>query len=129
MKVRRRIFQGDALSPLLFVIAMMPRNHILRKCAAGHKLSKSQDQPHLFAKNEKELETLKQTVRIYSQDRGMECGIEKYTMLEMKKGKHDRRNRLTKSRQNQNARRKGNLQILGLLGSWPHQTSGDKRKN
>ena len=35
--------QGDALSPLLFIIAMMPLNHILRKCTAGYKLSRSQE--------------------------------------------------------------------------------------
>ena len=35
VKIQRSIFQGDALSPLLFVIAMMPLNHILRKCTAG----------------------------------------------------------------------------------------------
>ena len=40
-KIQRGIFQGDALSPLLFVIAMTPLNHILRKCAAGYKLSRS----------------------------------------------------------------------------------------
>ena len=32
VKVQRGIFQGDALSPLPFIIAMMPFNHILRKC-------------------------------------------------------------------------------------------------
>ena len=77
VKIQRGIFQGVALSPLLFVIAMTPLNHILRKCTAGYKLSKSQEKiDHLmymegiklFAKNEKELETLIQTVRIYSQD-------------------------------------------------------------
>ena len=33
-KIRRDTFQGDALSPLLFIIAMMPLNHSLRKCTA-----------------------------------------------------------------------------------------------
>ena len=38
-------------------------------------------------KNEKELETLIHTVRIYSRDIGMEFGIEKCAMLVMKSGK------------------------------------------
>ena len=41
----------------------------------------------LFAKNEKELETLIHAVRNYSQDIWMEFGIEKYAMLVMKSGK------------------------------------------
>ena len=40
-----------------------------------------------FAKNEKELETLIQTVRIYSQDIGMEFGIEKCAVRVRKSGK------------------------------------------
>ena len=95
-KIQRGIFQGDALSPLLFLIAMMPLNHILRKCTAGYKLIRSQqkvnhlmymDDIKLFAKNEKELEILIHTVRIYSRDIGMEFGIEKCAMLIMKSGK------------------------------------------
>ena len=39
------------------------------------------------AKNEKKLETLIHTFRIYSQDIGMEFGIEKCAMLIMKSGK------------------------------------------
>ena len=42
------------------------------------------DDTELFAKNEKELETLIQTVRIYSPNIGMECAIEKCAMLVMK---------------------------------------------
>ena len=45
------------------------------------------DDIKLFAKNEKELETLIHTVRIYSQDIGMEFGIEKCALLVMKSGK------------------------------------------
>ena len=42
-KIQSGIFQGDGLSPLLFIIAMMALNHILRKCTVRYKLSKSQE--------------------------------------------------------------------------------------
>ena len=95
-KIQRGIFLGDAVSSLLFIIAMMPLNHILRKYTAGYKLSSSQekinhlmymDDIKLFAKNEKELETLIYPVRIYSQGIGMKFGREKCAMLVMKSGK------------------------------------------
>ena len=47
----------------------------------------SMDGIKLIAKNEKKKETLIHAVRFYSQDIGMEFGIEKCTMLIMKRGK------------------------------------------
>ena len=35
-KIQSGIFQGDALSPLLFIMAMIPLNHLTRKCTAGY---------------------------------------------------------------------------------------------
>ena len=95
-KIPRGIFQGDALSPLLFIIAMMPLNHILRKCTTGYKLSRLPKKiNHLkyilmtsnYLQKGKELGTLIHIVRIYSQDKGMEFGIEKCALLVMKSGK------------------------------------------
>ena len=45
------------------------------------------DDIKLFAKNEKEQETLIHTVRIYNQIIGMEFGMEKCALLLMKSGK------------------------------------------
>ena len=74
VKIQSGIFQGHAPSPLLFVIAMIPFNHILRKCTGEYKLSKSQEKINhlkymndikLFTKNEKKkLETLIRGYRV-----------------------------------------------------------------
>ena len=45
----------------------------------------------LFAKNEKELEILIQTIGMYSQDIGMKFGTEKCNILIMRSGKRYRK--------------------------------------
>ena len=88
-KDQKRYIWRSALSPLLFIITMKPLNPILRKCTAGYKLRSQKKIKHLmyiddikiFAKNKQELETRIHTVRIYSQNIGMEFGIEKCARL------------------------------------------------
>ena len=71
----------------------MPLNHLPRKYTAGYQLSNSHekikhlmcmDDIVLIVKNEKELETLTHAVRIYSQVKGIEFGIESCAILVMK---------------------------------------------
>ena len=42
-KIQRGIFQGNVLSPLLFVIVIIPLNHIFNKCTSEYKLHKLQE--------------------------------------------------------------------------------------
>ena len=98
-KIQKGIFQGDALSPLQFIPVIRPLYHILRKCTARYKLSRSQEKINhlmyiydikLFAKNEKKknkLETLIHAIRIYSHDIRMEFAMEKCAILVMRSGK------------------------------------------
>ena len=69
---------------------------ILRKVSAGYEMTKDgcrinhllfMDDLKLFAKNEKEIDSLVQTVRIFSDDIGMKFGLEKCAAMTMKRGK------------------------------------------
>ena len=64
---------------------------ILRKAKVAYEFSESKekimDDLKLYIQSEKGLDSLVQTVRVFSEDIGMEFGIEKYAMLVMEKGK------------------------------------------
>ena len=77
------------------------------------------DDIKLFAKNEKELETLIHAVRIYSQDIGMEFGIEKCVMLVMKSGKQHLTDRMELPNQDKvrTLREKETYKYLGIMGN------------
>lgn len=95
VKINRGIFQGDSLSPLLFVMAMIPLTTILRRTTPAYSFKNKErinhllymDDLKLFGKSKKDLESLMNTVRIYSNDMRMEFGIEKCAVVMLKRGK------------------------------------------
>ena len=96
VEIKRGIFQADSLSPLVFVLALIPLSLILTKAKAAYEFSESKekinhllfmDDLKLYSRNEKGLDSLVKTVPVFSEDIGMEFGIEKCAMLVMEKGK------------------------------------------
>ena len=68
----------------MFVLALIPLSLILRKAKAAYEFSESKekinhllfmDDLKLYCRNEKGLDPLVQTVRVFSEDIGMEFGI------------------------------------------------------
>ena len=80
----------------MFVLALIPSSLILRKAKAAYEFSESKekinhllfmDHLKLYSRSEKGLDSLVRTVHVFSEDIGMEFGIEKCAMLVMEKGK------------------------------------------
>ena len=79
-----------------FQVALIPLSLILRKTKVAYEFSGSKEKINhflfmgnlkLYSRNEKELDSLVQTIRVFSEDTGMEFGIEKCDMLVIEKGK------------------------------------------
>ena len=96
VNVKRGIFQGGSLSPLLFGLSMVPWSLILKKENACYKWGKKEyklnhllfmDDLKLYAKSEEQANTLVRTVYVFSTDIDMEFGIKKCGILTMKRGK------------------------------------------
>ena len=94
--IKRGIFQGDSLSPLLFVLCMIPLTLVLRKSGIGYDWNEKRtkinhllfmDDLKLFGKSKDQIDSLIKTVHLYSKDIGMEFGINKCGILIMKRGK------------------------------------------
>ena len=96
VNVERGIFQGGSLSPLMFVLSMVPLSLILKNVNACYKWGKNEyklnhllfmDDLKLYAKSEEQTSMLVRTVYVFSTDIGMEFGIKKCGILTMKRGK------------------------------------------
>lgn len=97
--IKRGIFQGDSLSPLLFVMIMIPLSQQLNAANKGYNLKNTDrsishllfmDDLKLYAggRNAKsQLEELVSVVKGYSDDIRMEFGMSKCAVLSVEKGK------------------------------------------
>ena len=93
--VKREIFQGDSLSPLLFVLSLIPLSSVLRKVNVFYEWGKKEhklnhllfmDDLKLYSKSEEQIDSLIQSTHIFSTDIGMEFGIRKCGVLVLKRG-------------------------------------------
>ena len=86
--IKRGIFQVDSLSPLLFMLCVISLTVILHKSESAYQFFMDllfMDDLKLYAKNEKGLESLVQTVPVFSDDIGMEFGRDKCATLVLKR--------------------------------------------
>ena len=88
MKINRGIFQGDSLSPLLFVVSLRSLTLVLRKIKQGYRFGKGKsklnhilfmDDLMLYCGNKPDIDSLIQTVYTVTDDIGMI--IDKFTIV------------------------------------------------
>ena len=96
VQIQRGIFQGNSLSPLLFVVTLIPLTIIFRQTQFGYQISKNtakishllyMDDMKLYGKSTAELESLSSIIKIFSNDTSMKFGLEKCVTLAITKGK------------------------------------------
>ncbi|XP_045463804.1 uncharacterized protein LOC123673362 [Harmonia axyridis] len=91
------IFQGDTLSPLWFCLALNLLSKLLNKSKYGYIINKTRnckinhqlymDDLKLFAANREEMRRLLEIVSSFSQTIGMEMGLDKCAVLDVKRGR------------------------------------------
>ena len=96
VQIKGGIVEGDSLSPLHFVMTMIPLTLMVRKTNIFHEVRKKRekinhllfmDDLKLFAKNVDQIDSLVNIVRISSEHIKMEFDLSKCAVLIMKRGK------------------------------------------
>ena len=96
IRIKRGIFQGDSLSPLLFTMSLNPLSWELQKIGYGYQLHDQTkinhlfyvDDPKLYGTSDNQLTGLINTVKNVSDDIKMEFGLDKCTKASFKRGKN-----------------------------------------
>ena len=117
------------------MIALIPLTRILRKSKVGYEFSKVKEKVNhlpfmddlkLYAKNEKSLDSLIQTVRIFSKDIGVEFGIGN-AIFETRKYCYIRSNYINRQVLNYVNEEWGKLQIFRNSSRRSHKAQRNKR--
>ena len=95
ISIKRGIFQGDSLSPLLFTMSLNPLSQELQKTGYGYQLDKQTKINHLFyvddlklyGTSDSQLNGLISTVKKVSDDIQIEFGLDKCAKATFKRGK------------------------------------------
>ena len=95
IRIKRGIFQGDSLSPLLFTMCLNPLSQELQKTGYGCQLDEQTKINHLFyvddlklyGTSDSQLTGLINTVKNVSEDINMEFGLDKCAKASFKRGK------------------------------------------
>ena len=94
--IRCGIFQGDSLSPLLFILSLVPLSLILDQSPKGYQISSSStrinhlvymDDVKLYGCSQQEIESLVHTVNIFFDDICMELGASKCNIVVISRGR------------------------------------------
>ena len=101
IKIKRGIFQGDALSSLWFCLALNPLSNMLNNSNCGYIIHDKRadgcclshllymDDIKLYAKNQREMNDMMKLVHHFSTDIKMSFGLEKCKTVSMVRGKHE----------------------------------------
>ena len=81
-EIKRGIFQGDSLSSLEFVLALIPLSLMLRKAKAAYEILETKEKIihlffYLYSQSENVFDSLVQAVRVFIEDIGIEFDMEK----------------------------------------------------
>ena len=94
IRIKRGIFQGDSLSPLLFIIALNPLSLLINRRCSGYKLNDLNlthclymDDLKGYSDSFKGIEKMIKVIVEFSRDIGMSLGLAKCKVVNLKKGK------------------------------------------
>ena len=95
IRIKRGIFQGDSLSPLLFTMSLNPLSQELQKTGYGYQLDEQTKIKHLvyaddlklYGTSDNQLTGLINTVKNVLDDIKMEFGLDKCAKAFLKRGK------------------------------------------